>query len=81
MDLPPSFVTLLDPFKTLFSKPVWKKAKVLICGAILAPKQRTVAAALRVMGYAQDEQFGRFHRVLNRDKWSALEGVLDDMIN
>jgi hypothetical protein len=45
---------------------------VLLAGALLAPAQRTVTAALRVVGLAQIRQFHRYHRVLSRDRWSSL---------
>jgi len=45
---------------------------VLLTGAILAPAQRTVTAALRVVGLGHSPHFQRYHRVLNRVSWSAL---------
>jgi hypothetical protein len=45
---------------------------VLVIGAILAPGKRTVTAVLRVMGLSQERQFQRYHRVLNRARWSSL---------
>jgi len=51
---------------------VWGYAQVLLVGAILAPAQRTVAAALRVMGLAHAPHVQRYHRVFNRDQWSSL---------
>jgi hypothetical protein len=59
-------------FAPLFSARVWDHAQVLLVGAILAPAQRTVAAALRVTGHAQVRQFHRYHRVLSRAVWSEL---------
>ena len=50
LTLPDAIVSILVPFATLFSNPTWRKAQVLLVGAILTPGQRTVAAALRVMG-------------------------------
>ena len=50
LTLPDAIVSLLVPFATLFTNPTWRKAQVLLIGAILTPGQRTVAAALRVMG-------------------------------
>ena len=62
----------------MFSNPTWRKAQVLLVGAILAPGQRTVAAALRVMGRSDDGDFARYHEVLNRAVWSprAAAGIL-----
>ncbi len=70
--LPPAMILLLRPFAPLFSKRVWAHVQVLLAGAILAPAQRTVAAALRVVGLGQTPHFQRYHRVLNRASWSAL---------
>ena len=50
--LPDAIVTVLIPFAGLFQHRTWCKAQVLLVGAILTPGQRTVAAALRVMGSA-----------------------------
>ena len=60
---------VLDSFASLFSKRVFPHARVLLVGAILAPGRRTVTAALRVMGLAQEGGFQSYHRVLNRVVW------------
>jgi hypothetical protein len=65
-------ITVLSVFTPLFSARVWDHAQVLLIGVILAPAQRTVAAALRVTGHAQVRQFHRYHRVLSRAVWSEL---------
>ncbi len=70
--LPPSIAVVLAPFAALFSRRVWAHAQVLLMGALLAPAQRTVAAALRAMGLAQVPQFHRYHRVLSHARWSGL---------
>ncbi|WP_211223748.1 transposase [Massilia niastensis] len=56
----------------MFSKRAWPLAQVLLAGAILAVGPRTVSAVLRVMGLSQERQFQKYHRVLNRVKWSTL---------
>jgi len=56
----------------LFSKRAWPLVQVLLAGAILAVGPRTVSAVLRVMGLSQERQFQKYHRVLNRVKWSTL---------
>lgn len=71
--LPTTMLHLLNPFVPLFSRRVWPHVQVLLAGAILTPGQRTVSAALRVMGLGQTEQFQRYHRVLNRAAWSGRE--------
>jgi hypothetical protein len=70
--LPPAMILLLHPFRPLFSKRVWAHVQVLLMGAILAPAQRTVTAALRVVGLGESPHFQRYHRVLNRASWSSL---------
>ena len=44
-------------------------------GAILTPGQRTVAAALRVMGRRDQRDYARYHEVLNRAVWSSREAA------
>jgi hypothetical protein len=58
----------------LCSPRVGSHAQGRLGGAILAPAQRTVAAARRVTGLAQVRQFHRYHRVLSRAAWSELAG-------
>jgi hypothetical protein len=71
--LPTKIIHVLRQFEEVFSKRAWEWAKVLLIGAILAPGERTVAAILRVMGCANEKQFQKYHRVLNRAKWSSRE--------
>lgn len=73
--LPTVMVQVLAPFVPLFSERVWRHALVLLTGTILAPGRRTVTAALHVMGLGQSKQFHRYHRVLNRAKWSGREAA------
>ena len=67
---PDAIVSILVPFATLFTSPTWRKAQLLLVGAILTPGQRTVAAALRVMGRSDQRDYARYHEVLNRAVWS-----------
>jgi hypothetical protein len=67
------YITMLGAFARLFSKRIWEHAKILLVGAILSPAERTVTAALRVMGLSWEKQFQNYHRVLNRAVWSSLE--------
>ena len=71
--LPDAIVAVLLPFATLFTNPTWQKAQLLLVGAILTPGQRTVAAALRVMGRSDQRDYARYHEVLNRAVWSSRE--------
>ena len=70
LTLPDAIVSILLPFATLFTNPTWRKAQLLLVGAILTPGQRTVAAALRVMGRRDQRDYARYHEVLNRAAWS-----------
>ena len=47
----------------------------VLLGTLLAQGPRTVTAALRAMGLAQERRFERYHRVLNRARWSGLRGA------
>jgi len=58
--LPIEIVSVIVAFAPLFSQPVWRYAPVLLVGAILAPGQRTVTAALRVMGLSQEKHFQNY---------------------
>ena len=66
LTLPDAIVSILLPFATLFTNPTWRKAQLLLVGAILTPGQPTVAAALRVMGRSEQRDYARYHEVLNR---------------
>src|SRR5438067_1738554 len=70
--LPPPLLAVLAPFAPLFSARVWRHSQVLLAGALLAPAQRTVTAALRAVGASQLSQFHRYHRVLSHAQWSGL---------
>ena len=64
--LPPAMLRLLAPFAPHVSRRVWPHALVLVAGTILAPGRRTVTAARRAMGRAQDRRCARYQRVLKR---------------
>jgi len=70
--MPSELMSLIVTFAPLFSKPVWAHVQVLVVGALLAPAKRTVTAALRVMGLADEKHFQNYHRVLSRAVWSSL---------
>jgi len=61
----------LTPFARLFTRPTWARVPVLVEGALLTPNRRTVSAALRATGQDGTPGFARYHRVLNRARWSA----------
>ena len=63
---------MLHAFAPAFTAPTFAHALVLLYGTILTVGRRTVAAALRTMGLADDARFGTYHRVLNRARWSPV---------
>jgi hypothetical protein len=69
--VPALLAAWLAPFRDGFAAAVWPRVLVLIAGAILAPGPRTVSAALRVMGLADQPGFGRYHAVLSEARWDG----------
>ena len=68
-----AIISVLAPFAKPFTNPTWRKAQLLLIGAILTPGQRTVASALRVMGRSSQRDYARYHEVFNRAVWSSRE--------
>jgi len=74
LTLPPTMINMMKPFAPCFHRATtWKKAQVLLVGAILTPGKRVVTEMLRVMGLSESRQFAQYHQVLNRAVWSPLE--------
>jgi hypothetical protein len=69
--MPPIIISLMAPFRSFFTAPVWEHVLALITGMVLAPGKRTVSAALRVMGLGAAHDFALYHYVLNRARWSS----------
>jgi len=65
-------LNLLTPSAPLFHRRVWPYAFVLIIGTLLAPGKRTVIAALRIMRLEHARRLERYHRVVNRARWSSF---------
>src|SRR3712207_1079811 len=61
----------MRPFRCHFTAAAWRHVLVLVCGTLLAPGRRTVAAALRVMGLGEVAGFAVFHRVLSQGHWCS----------
>ncbi len=74
LNLPHELFFVLSNFAPLFSESVWNNARILATGSILSIGKRTVTSALSVMGLRDRDQFTNFHRVLNRAKWSSING-------
>ena len=73
--LPDAILPELRRFATLLRSQTWLKAQILLVGAILAPGQRTMAAALRVMGRSGHLDYARYHEVLNRAVWPLRQAA------
>ena len=56
------YTTILTSFARLFSKRIWEHAQILLVGAILTPGQRTVTAALRIMGLEAEKHSPPLHQ-------------------
>src|SRR6266496_2265610 len=74
MSLPSSIIVVLAHFEPLFTAPTWKKVRMLLVGTLLARGRRNVTTVLQQMGHQMNPQFSVFHHVLNRARWSPLEG-------
>ena len=61
----------LEPLAGAFGARTWRRALVLVAGALLAQGPRTVASALRAAGPGAAPGFGSYHRVLSRRRWSG----------
>ncbi len=62
----------LRPFAAILGEPAWRRALVLVAGAVLAPGRRTVASALRAAGREGAPGFAGYHRVLSHARWSGI---------
>lgn len=71
--LPDRIMAVLAAFMPVFSERIWDWVQVLVTGAILTPKKRTVTSILQATGLADTAYFQNYHRVLNRACWSSLE--------
>ncbi len=69
--LPACFAGLILCFAPLFFQRSWRRAELLLLGAILAPGQRTVRSILRITGLAHERRFANCHRTLNRAAWAG----------
>jgi len=80
--LPKAAEPLISAFSVAFTRPTFQRVVVLILGAILSLRQRTVTGMLRAIGPLARGHFSDFHRVLCRARWSTwpLGKVLAAMI-
>ena len=68
-------INVLEQFAPVFSSSVWPHAKILLIGAILCRKERTIASILRIMGLGNEPHFVNYHRVLSKARWSGLHAA------
>ena len=72
MHLPACFASFILTFAPVFAQQLtWRRAELLLIGAILAPGKRTVTSLLRIAGLGREPRFTNYHRVLNRAAWDA----------
>jgi hypothetical protein len=72
MHLPSCFAAVILAFAPVFPQQrTWRRAELLLIGAILAPGKRTVTSLLRIAGLSRERRFANYHRVLNRAAWDA----------
>ncbi len=73
---------LIYPFSVAFTRPTFQRVGLLIVGAILALRHRSITAILRAVGPLAKGHFSDFHRVLCCRVWSCwpLGRVLAAMI-
>jgi hypothetical protein len=69
--VPEGLARWMRPFRCHFTAAAWRHVLVLVCGALLAPGRRTVAAALRVMGLGEAAGFAVYHRLLSHGHWCS----------
>jgi hypothetical protein len=70
MHLPARFAAIILTFTPVFlQQRTWRRAELLLVGAILAPGKRTVTSLLRIAGLSRERRFTNYHRVLNRAVW------------
>jgi len=73
LNLPHFMMVIIDPFAQAFwGTTTWYRAQELVVGALLATGKRTVTSVLRVLGRAKENNYARYHEVLNRAVWSGL---------
>src|ERR671916_1572035 len=62
----------LEPFAAALGRQTWRRAVVLVTGALLSPGRRTVPSALRAAGPGNAPGFANYHKVLGEGRWSGL---------
>ena len=70
LSLPQAAEPLISAFSIAFSARTFQRVVVLLVGAILSLRQRTVTAVLQVVGPLARGHWSDFQRVLCRASWS-----------
>ena len=72
MHLPARFAATILAFVPVFRQQrTWRRAELMLIGAILAPGKRTVTSLLRIAGLSRERRFTSYHRILNRVVWDT----------
>ena len=82
MRLPKAAEPLIAAFSIAFTRPTFQRVVVLILGAIMSVRQRTVTGMLRAAGALAQGHWSDFHRVLSLRVWSnwTLGRILASLI-
>jgi hypothetical protein len=82
LSVPKAAEPLVSAFSVAFTRPTFQRVLVLILGAILALRHRTITGMLRAIGPLAEGHWSDFHRVLCRRVWSTwpLGKVLAAMV-
>lgn len=73
--LPSPILAVLQPFsKLFFTNKIWGHAMLLLVGTLMCRGGRTVCSALKTLGMRGEKGFDKYHKVLNRAKWSSHIG-------
>lgn len=64
LSVPKAAEPLVSAFSEAFTRPTFQRAVVLILGAILSLRHRTVTGVLRAVGPLAKGHWSDFHRVL-----------------
>jgi hypothetical protein len=82
LSLPKAAEPLISRFSVAFTRPTFQRFVVLVMGAIVSLRHRTVTGMLRAVGPLAKGHWSDFHRVLCRASWSChvLGRVLAAMV-
>ena len=71
--VPPEFTELMSVFSSTFSNKIYRRAIILLLGAILTQGKRTVCGILRTLNLSDTKRWDLYHRVLSRAQWSSFK--------